>query len=135
MKILTTKFARSVFYILFIGGLFISQAIMLSILWTLVGKEIFGSFSLNILEAGGIVALSYVVYFGIRFGIKHEPDSLSSEKTTIHQHNDNLSGSRTIEVVRQLSKQEKCALKIALNSICNGKSKTDEFPEGSQVRI
>lgn len=135
MKIFTTKFARSIFYILFIGGLFVSQALMLTFLWKLLGIDAIFLYSLNILESGGIIALAYVFVFGIRFGTKQELDKTSVEIATNSRFSDNMSGVKAIDVVKNLSNQEKSALKKKLMIICNGNKKSSDFPEGSQARI
>ncbi len=135
MKILTTKFARSIFYIVFIGGLFLSQALMLSFVWTLIGVDIFGSGEINMLEAGGIIALGYVLFFGIRFGTKCEADKAAEKNLSKSRTNDNMSDSKTVEVIRHLSSREKSVLKNKLKSLCSSRKSEEEYHEGSEVRV
>lgn len=63
------KTARSIFFIFFIGGLFLFISIIFE---HFCNEMIFESFKMpciNTLEAAGIIAFGYIIYYGIRFGI------------------------------------------------------------------
>jgi len=64
------KIARSIFFILFIGGLFLFISYTLE---NVCNRVIFDTFQMpciNTLEAAGIVGFAYIIIYGINFGIK-----------------------------------------------------------------
>ena len=80
IKLTIEKIARSIFFIIFIGGLFLFISYILE---NVCNRVIFDTFKMpciNTLEAAGIVGFGYIIIYGINFGIK-----------TIKNRNDNPS--------------------------------------------
>ena len=68
IKYFIAKIARSIFFIFFIGGLFLLLSMLLE---SLCNNFIFKKFHvpcINTMEAAGIVAFVYIIFFGIKFG-------------------------------------------------------------------
>lgn len=70
IKVTIEKIARSIFFIIFIGGLFLFISYILE---NVCNRVIFDTFKMpciNTLEAAGIVGFAYIFIYGINFGIK-----------------------------------------------------------------
>ena len=70
IKFTIEKIARSIFFIIFIGGLFLFISYILE---NVCNRMIFDAFKMpciNTLEAAGIVGFGYIIIYGINFGIK-----------------------------------------------------------------
>ena len=83
IKLTIEKIARSIFFIIFIGGLFLFLSYTLENICNLVIFNTFKIPCINTLEAAGIVGFVYIIVYGIIFGIK----SMRGEMTNRHKTN------------------------------------------------
>lgn len=60
--------ARSIMYILIIGGLLSSTAVIIMLVWNKTLSGYFQSVQISFLESVGLVSFVYVIYYGIKFG-------------------------------------------------------------------
>lgn len=88
IKTTTEKIARSIFFILFIGGLFLFLSFALE---NICNRMIFDTFQIpciNTLEAAGIVAFIYIIVYGILFGIKSMKNEMTNRHKTKRHYSD-----------------------------------------------
>lgn len=83
------KIARSIFFILFIGGLFLFLSFTLKNICNLVIFKTFHIPCINTLEAGGIVSFIYIIVYGINFGIKTIKSEMTNRHKTKSHNSDN----------------------------------------------
>lgn len=81
------KIARSIFFIIFIGGLFLFLSYATQNLCNLVIFETLHLPCINTLEGAGIVAFIYIIIYGINFGIK----TIKHEMTNRHKTESHIS--------------------------------------------
>lgn len=108
LKILNSKAARSLFFIGFVGGLFLFSSIVFE---HLCNKMIFDTLRMpciNTLEAAGIIAFGYILFMGIRFGLKWRQEFLSERQKTKCQSFAEMSLHQSLQ---QLTPEDKQRLK------------------------
>ncbi len=81
MSLLTTKTARSMMYLLGIGGLLVCNGLLVSVIWNELLYEMMGNdHRLTFLEGTGITAFAYVVVFAVKYG--SATGSIASNRTS-----------------------------------------------------
>lgn len=88
-SIINGRTARTTFFIMFVGGLYFLSSYLLSLL---CNKLIFGVFQMpciNTLESSGIIAFLFIIFFGIKFGLKYKDNSDFSNKMGNQLNNPN----------------------------------------------
>lgn len=88
IKLTIEKIARSIFFIIFIGGLFLFISYTLENICNLVIFNTFKIPCINTLEAAGIVGFAYIIIYGINFGIKSMRSEMTNRHKTKRQHSD-----------------------------------------------
>lgn len=89
IKLTIEKIARSIFFIIFIGGLFLFISYTLENICNLVIFDTFKIPCINTLEAAGIVGFAYIIFYGINFGIKSMRSEMTNRHKTNRQNSDN----------------------------------------------
>jgi hypothetical protein len=117
--------ARSIFYIVFVGGLLSLSAIILMISWNSGIVNLFDVNPLTFLEAIGILALIYVIYFGIQFGKSSADVNLSYFSKTKSQAPDINSEVLSTETLNKLNNSEKEELREFVNRCCGYKNSSE----------
>jgi len=83
------KIARTIFFIFFIGGLFLFMSFTLE---NVCNRMIFDTFKMpciNTLEAAGIIGFIYIIIYGINFGIKSIKKDMTHRQMPNRQTSDN----------------------------------------------
>lgn len=114
-SILNGKAARTTFFIVFVGGLFLFSAMSFE---NLCNRVIFNYFHvpcISTLEAAGMIAFAYIIYFGVKFGLKKRPDTLTEEDLSKSHISDNLSETCK-ENLKNMSEHEKTELQKKLQN-------------------
>lgn len=75
-------------YLLTVGGLFATISTVVFLLWNFIIASIFKLSSVNLLEALGLSSFAYILFFGIKFGLKNGSDKTSSSSTSKIQKSD-----------------------------------------------
>ena len=74
MPLIVTRTARSIIYLLCIGGLLALNGLIVTVLWNKVFRsEASAAGELSFLEGTGITAFAYVIVLAIRYGIRSVP--------------------------------------------------------------
>lgn len=128
-QLLNNIAARSIFYIVFVGGLLSLSAFILMISWNSGITNLFDANPISFLESIGILALVYVIYFGIQFGKSCSNVNLSSFTKTKCQHSDNNSEILSSEMLNKLNNNEKEELREFVNRCCGYKNSPDLTPK------
>ncbi|MCX6140828.1 MAG: hypothetical protein NTX15_08380 [Candidatus Kapabacteria bacterium] len=69
MSLLTTKTARTMMYLLGIGGLLVCNGVIVAVIWNgLLHDSMGNEHHLTFLEGTGITAFAYVVVFAVKYG-------------------------------------------------------------------
>lgn len=89
IKLTIEKIARSIFFIIFIGGLFLFISFTLENICNLVIFDTLKIPCINTLEAAGIVGFGYIIIYGINFGIKSMRNEMTNRRKTNSQNADN----------------------------------------------
>ncbi len=118
--------ARSIFYIVFVGGLLSLSAVILMISWNTGITNLLDANPITFLESIGILALIYVIYFGIQFGKSSADVNLSYFSKTKSQSTDINSDIITAETLNKLKNSEKEELRELVNRCC-GYSNSSEL--------
>ncbi|MCX6155688.1 MAG: hypothetical protein NT007_16160 [Candidatus Kapabacteria bacterium] len=105
-----SRIARSIIYLLTVGGLFASISISFYFLWNYVLSNIFYSKHFNMLESLGIASILYILYFGIKFGIKNETAETSASKMTKLHDSDNQTVLFSKKIFNNLTEKERLEL-------------------------
>lgn len=117
--------ARSIFYIVFVGGLLSLSAIVLMISWNTGITNLFDTNPITFLESIGILALVYVIYFGIQFGKSSANVNLSSFTKSKSQTSDINTEVLNSETLNKLNNSEKEELREFVNRCCGYKNSND----------
>jgi hypothetical protein len=74
MPLIVTRTARSIIYLVCIGGLLVLNGLIVTVLWNKVFLDVIpGNMKLSFLEGVGITAFAYVIVLSIRSGIRSVP--------------------------------------------------------------
>ena len=120
LRILNSKTARSIFFIVFVGGLLTLGAVLMEFLWNSLLTNIIPFKPFTFLESVGILSFLYVIYFGIRFGKKKCKYDKSSEYTSkLHKNNDEMTDMFSQDFINSLSDKELHSLKKAISESYN----------------
>lgn len=117
--------ARSIFYILFVGGLLALSSFILMISWNSGITNLFNAEPISFLESIGILALVYVIYFGIQFGKSSTDVNLSyfsKSKSHISDINSDIISSETLNKLKNSEKEE---LRDLVNRCCGYKNSSE----------
>lgn len=117
--------ARSIFYILFVGGLLALSSFILMISWNSGITNLFNAEPISFLESIGILALVYVIYFGIQFGKSSTDVNLSyfsKSKSHITDINSDIISSETLNKLKNSEKEE---LRDLVNRCCGYKNSSE----------
>ncbi|GAB5465280.1 MAG: hypothetical protein Kapaf2KO_07160 [Candidatus Kapaibacteriales bacterium] len=116
------KLARSLFFIVFVGGLLFMASFIISYIFNhYLSFKYFNGARFTILEIAGIIAFVYVLAFGIRFGFKSSQPVINrfsnqnrnEEEEDCHEIENKLKSN-----IDMLSANEKEQLKRKLAEIC-----------------
>ncbi len=117
--------ARSVFFIIFTGGLLLFSSIVFANVCNIAILESLELPCLNYLESAGILAFVYVIGFGIKFGLGKK--SLTNSLVTKLQKTANTD--KLVDNLKKMSENEKELLKQQLADCCGIKKNNPQNPE------
>lgn len=116
-QIFDSKIARSVFFIIFTGGLLLFSSIVFANLCNITFLERFHLPCLNYLESAGIMAFVYIIGFGVKYGFSNK--TLTNSLMTKFQTYDNKTKSEKIlNNISKMSPEERAILKEQLANCC-----------------
>ncbi len=116
-KIFNSKAARSIFYILFVSGLFFLISACCEFFCNEIMCKYFGLPEVSLLEAAGVFAFVYIVYHGIKFG-SNKISSSQKDNMPKMQNNANMAANETLNTIQNLTHEQKEQLKSELAKKC-----------------
>jgi len=114
-----SKTARSIFYIIFVSGLLSLTSFTMMVIWDYFTLSNPGIHQITFLEAVGICAFVYVIYFGVKFG-EHRQNVADFEESRSNSHNP-VKKSQTInpEILNKIPESQKQEM-LHFISRCSG---------------
>ena len=118
----TIHTARSLFYIIIISGLLSLTSFVILLIWNnSIAKE-FELVEISFLEAVGIVAFVYVIYFGIHFGKgKCQDDAVEDNLSVENKESDKMSyvnEIQALDLLKNVPESERKNLKDFIARCC-----------------
>lgn len=123
-EFINSAIARSVFFIIFTGGLLLFSSIVFANVCNIAFLKTLGLPCLNYLESAGIIAFIYVIGFGIKFGLGKK--SLTNSLVTKLQNSANPD--KLVDNLKKMSEKEKEILKQQLADCCGIKKNNQQNP-------
>lgn len=121
--------ARSVFFIVFTGGLLLFASIVFANVCNIAILNSLELPCLNYLESAGILAFVYVVAFGVKFGLGKT--DLTNSLMSKFQNADK--DGKIIENLKKMTDEEKLILKQQLADCCGMNKKSN--PQESEFEL
>lgn len=85
-SIINGRTARTIFFIVFVGGLYFFSSFLLSKSCKLLFANVNPIFCINIFESAGVIAFFFIIFYGIKFGLSYSPDSKNYETQSSSQN-------------------------------------------------
>ncbi len=123
-QIFNSGIARSVFFIIFTGGLLLFSSIVFTNICNITFLERFNLPCLNYLESAGIMAFVYIFGFGIRYGITKK-DLTNSLMPKFQNTDRNVKSEKIFSNIKQMSPEEREILKQQLANCCGVQKKNN----------
>ncbi|GEM_PF-2141071 len=135
MSKLTIHTARSLFYIIIISGLLSLTSFVIYLIWNNSVVKEFEMAEISFLEAVGIVAFVYVIYFGLHFGRgKCQDDTVEDNMSGQKIVTDKMSykdTSNVLDLMENIPDSERKNLKDFISRCCG----FNDIPEMKQKTI
>lgn len=115
--IFKSRTARTIFFVIFVGGLFTFTSVIFKSLCNEVIFDYFQFPCISYLESAGILSFGYILAFGIKFGLLSPAESTKNDKTNSHKtesHNDDNLSESCQKNINQMSQEERLRLKTEL---------------------
>ena len=133
-KLLKSKTARSILYLITIGGLFIFFSLMMLITWNYIINPFINISDINLLESAGVVSFIYIFIFAVKFGLTgkveddyDKMDDIKDIYDKVDANADYMSEEKFEKAFMHLNKQEQDKLRVSINKCCgNGGSVVSE---------
>ena len=113
-EIFNSGIARSVFFIVFTGGLLLFSSIVFANICNLTILDRYEIPCLNYLESAGIIAFLYVFVFGIRFGIS----KTGITNSLMLKLQNPTKSAKIVENLKKMTDEEKLILKKEIADCC-----------------
>jgi len=126
-KIFNSKAARSIFYIIFVSGLFFLISISCEFFCNQIMAKCFDLPEITLLESAGVFAFVYIVYHGIKFGTNKISNSPKDSMPNM-QDNANMAANETLKTIQNLTQEQKEQLKSELAKKCGIQQKYSKGP-------
>jgi hypothetical protein len=127
--IFNSGIARSVFFIIFTGGLLLFSSIVFANICNITVLNRFEMPCLSYLEATGILAFAYVIGFGIKFGLS-KSDLTNSLMSKIHNSD---KSAKILDNLKKMTDEEKLILKKELADCCGMNKKNNPQEENLEL--
>jgi len=124
--IFKSRMARTIFFVIFVGGLFMFTSVIFKSLCNEIIFDYFQFPCISYLESAGILSFGYILAFGIKFGLL-KPSEPAVQKENIKymteghktncQDNDNMS-EECKKNIDMMTAEEKTRLKVELEKRC-----------------
>jgi hypothetical protein len=139
MQKTTTNKARSIFYIITISGLLSLTSFVILLIWNNSIIQIIEISEISFLEAVGIVAFVYVIYFGIQYGTENcKNDTKYANMTDNTEPSDKLSekdNEFVKNILKTIPKSERRKLKDFLASCIEKDSKDESLHDSVHANL
>ncbi len=139
MQKATINKARSIFYIITISGLLSLTSFVILLIWNNSIIGVIEASEISFLEAVGIVAFVYVIYFGIQYGSNNCKDDTIDENLSVKKEKSDKMSERDSEFVNSILKNipqsERGKLKEFLATCIEKDNQDTSVPESVQAGL